>query len=371
MSTPEAAYHRALTAGFEHDPAQAAAVAELTRLQQALLVPRSAPAARSGWAARWLRRGRPAAPVPAVPGLYLWGGVGRGKTWLMDLFFESLPETGRGKQRLHFHRFMQSIHADLTRLRGQPDPLARIAAEQAARAPVLCLDEMQVNDITDAMLMAGLLAGLFDHGVTLVTTSNLPPQGLYRAGLQRDRFLPAIALLEQHCRVLELASPTDYRLRRLQQAAVYLTPPGATADTALARVFADSTRAAYRCTEPVVINGRAIPVIAWGDGVVWFDFDVICQIPRSKLDYVELARAFHTLVVSNLRRLGDEQANLAARLITLVDALYDCNCKLVASAEAPPPQLYQGRELAFEFQRTVSRLIEMQSHAYLARAHLA
>ncbi|TVQ84285.1 MAG: AFG1 family ATPase [Chromatiaceae bacterium] len=372
MSTPEAAYHRALAAGFEYDPAQAAAVAELTRLQRALLAT-PAPAPAPGLAARLLRLGRraPPAPVAAVPGLYLWGGVGRGKTWLMDLFFDSLPATGLGKQRLHFHRFMQLIHADLTRLRGQPDPLARIAAEQAARAPVLCLDEMQVNDITDAMLMAGLLAGLFAHGVTLVTTSNLPPHGLYRAGLQRDRFLPAIALLEHHCRVLELASPTDYRLRRLEQAPVYLTPLGVAADTALARVFADSTRAAHRCTDPVLINGRAIPVIAWGDGLVWFDFDVICHIPRSKLDYVELARGFHTVVISNLRRLGDEQANLAARLITLVDALYDCNCKLIASAEAPPPDLYRGRDLRFEFQRTVSRLIEMQSHAYLTRAHLA
>jgi cell division protein ZapE len=246
-----------------------------------------------------------------------------------------------------------------------------VAAGLAREGSVLCLDEMQVNDITDAMLMAGLLTALFARGVTLVTTSNVPPDGLYRAGLQRDRFLPAIALIEQHCRVLELASPIDYRLRQLEQASVYLTPLGRAAETRLARAFADITTAGPKRSSPINVNGRNIPAVAWSEGVVWFDFDVICQIPRSKLDYVEVARLFHTILLSNVRRLSDQQANIAARLITLVDAVYDRASNLILSAEAPPEQLYQGRDLAFEFERTVSRLIEMQSHDYLARPHLA
>ena len=365
--TPAAAYRAALAAGFEHDPAQAAAVAELERLHQALdAAPPPAPLRQRLFRALTPRARHPAA-MP-VPGLYLWGGVGRGKTWLMDLLFQTLPF--QEKTRLHFHRFMQGVHADLERLRGRADPLRTVAAELAGAARVLCLDEMQVNDITDAMIMAGLLQALFAQGVTLVTTSNVPPQGLYRAGLQRDRFLPAIALLERHCQVLELASPTDYRLRRLEQAPVYLTPPGAAADTALARAFADLAGAGRDRAAPLVINDREIPVVAWSDGVVWFDFDVICHIPRSKLDYVEVARAFHTVLLSNVRCLGDEQSNIAARLITLVDAVYDRNTKLILSAEAAPAALYAGRDLDFEFRRTASRLVEMQSHAYLSRAHL-
>jgi cell division protein ZapE len=366
--TPAAAYRAALDAGFEHDPAQARAVTELERLQRALSVPPPRPDLGARLMSRLAPRARRAPAPEPVAGLYLWGGVGRGKTWLMDLLFETLPFAD--KQRLHFHRFMQAVHADLDRLKGRTDPLRTVAAELAGEAQVLCLDEMQVNDITDAMIMAGLLEALFARGVTLVTTSNVPPDGLYRAGLQRDRFLPAIALLQRHCTVLELASPTDYRLRRLEQAPVYLMPPGAAADTALARAFSDLAGAGRDRTAPLVINGREIPVVAWSDGVVWFDFDVICHIPRSKLDYVEVARDFHTVLLSNVRCLDDEQSNIAARLITLVDAVYDRSTKLILSAEAEPDALYSGRDLAFEFQRTASRLVEMQSRDYLGRPHL-
>jgi cell division protein ZapE len=368
--SPASAYRSALQRGFEHDRAQAAAVAELERLHHDLVAQQPQVRGRGrrllDGLLPWSRRGEGIEPEL---GLYLWGGVGRGKTWLMDLLFETLPFPE--KRRLHFHRFMQAVHADLTRLKGRTDPLQAVARDLASETRVLCLDEMQVNDITDAMIMAGLLTALFAQGVTLVTTANVPPAGLYRAGLQRDRFLPAIALLERHCRVLELASPTDYRLRRLEQAPVYLTPLGPSADTALARAFADLSGPGSGRSTAVTINDREIPVVAWSDGVIWLDFDVICHIPRSKLDYVELARCFHTLLLSNVRRLSDEQSNIVTRLITLVDAVYDRNTALILSAEAAPPELYRGRDLAFEFRRTSSRLVEMQSHAYLARAHLA
>ena len=365
--TPEAAYQAALhSGGFEPEPAQARAVAALGRLHHELL---DWQPPRPGLGARLLAFRQPPRVLQPVRGLYLWGGVGRGKTWLMDLLFDSLPFAE--KRRVHFHRFMQGVHADLNRLKGRPDPLPALAAETAAHCRVLCLDEMQVNDITDAMIMGGLLKALFERGITLVTTSNVAPDGLYRAGLQRDRFLPAIDLMQRHCEVLELASPTDYRLRRLEQAPVYLMPLDSHAETALARYFGSVTRPEHRREDSVQVNGRDIPVVAWGDGAVWFDFDIVCHIPRSKLDYVEVARCFHTVLLSNVRRLDDERSNIAHRLITLIDALYDRNVKLMLSADAPPGDLYQGRDLAFEFQRTASRLIEMQSREYLARPHLA
>ncbi|ESQ13566.1 MAG: hypothetical protein N838_33575 [Thiohalocapsa sp. PB-PSB1] len=368
-TTPQEAYRSALRRQhFKPDPAQAEAVDELTRLFHELIDWRPPPPPTL--AARLLERVRSnKQTLEPIRGLYLWGSVGRGKTWLMDLFFDALPFAE--KQRVHFHRFMQGVHADLARLKGRLNPLQEVASETAARCRVLCLDEMQVNDITDAMLMGGLLEALFERGVTLVTTSNIAPDGLYRSGIQRDRFTPAIALIKQHCQVLELASPTDYRLRRLEQAPVYATPLDHKAESLLADYFADMTTPEHRRHEPIIVNDRDIPTLAWGDGVVWLDFDVICQLPRSKLDYVELARLFHTLLLSNLRCLDDERSNIAHRLITLIDAVYDCNVKLMASAEAPPTQLYSGNDLAFEFQRTVSRLIEMQSHDYLAKPHLA
>lgn len=415
---PATAYRAALASGdIEPDPAQAAAVAAFDRLYHELrdwrpaaaapLARRLLPQLRSGFRSR---SSTPTVATPPVRGLYLWGGVGRGKTWLMDQFFDTLPFAA--KRRLHFHRFMQQVHVELGRLQGRQDPLTAVAAGLAGQARVLCLDEMQVNDITDAMLMAGLLDALFAHGVTLVTTANIPPDGLYRAGLQRDRFLPAIGLIQRHCEVLELESPTDYRLRQLTRLPVYLTPLGQTADTRLARWFNDlvgphpglaGAPGPAPVTEPdsepspdlapdqtldwtrgpsqagassaiqtgaVGINGRAIPVVAAGNGIVWFDFDVICHIPRSKLDYVEVARGYQTVLLSNVRCLNDEQANIAHRLITLIDALYDRNCRLILSAEALPADLYRGRDLAFEFQRTASRLTEMQSADYLGRAHL-
>jgi cell division protein ZapE len=240
----------------------------------------------------------------------------------------------------------------------------------AARTRVLCLDEMQVNDITDAMLMAGLLDTLFRHKVTLVTTSNIAPDDLYRGGLQRQRFLPAIDLLQRHCQVLELDSPVDYRLRQLAQASVYLVPINADADAAMARDFAALTAGVDVRRDPILVNDRSIPTNGWHAGVVWLDFDVLCNIPRSKNDYVELARCFHTVLLSNLRRLDDEQSDRVHRLVTLVDALYDRCCKFVCTADTIPAELYRGRDMAFAFERTKSRLAEMQTLDYLARPHL-
>jgi cell division protein ZapE len=377
--TPVAAYRAAVAAGrAAPDPAQARAVAALEALHGALAnaatpARRDARTTPKGALRRWgggllgrlMSRGD---ETTAVPGIYLWGDVGRGKTWLMDLFHDTLPRTAA--RRVHFHRFMQDLHGELRRMAGQSDPLEHIGADLAAQARVLCLDEMQVNDIADAMLMAGLLDTLFRHGVTLVTTSNVPPDGLYRGGLQRQRFLPAIALLERHCQVLELDGPVDYRLRQLAQASVYLMPTGATADSALGGHFAALTAGAEPRGEPVVVNDRPIPTVARHAGVVWLDFDVICNIPRSKNDYVELARCFHTVLLSNLHRLDDEQSDRVHRLVTLIDALYDRCCKLICTADAPPAALYRGRDMAFAFQRTESRLVEMQTQSYLARPHL-
>jgi len=368
--TPSAAYRAAINADrIQIDPAQQRAVAALDALHGELsaaagdVTPASTPLAR--WGRRLL--GRPAAQAAAT-GLYLWGGVGRGKTLLMDLFHDSLPVSA--KRRVHFHAFMQDLHERLQRMAGRRDPLAHIGAQLAAEFRVLCLDEMQVEDITDAMLMAGLLDTLFQHGVTLVTTSNVPPKGLYRAGLQRQRFLPAIDLLQRHCRILELDGATDYRLRQLEQASVYVMPAGPAADGALSRHFTALTAGAQARTDPVIVNARPIPAVAWTRGVVWLDFDVLCNIPRSKNDYVELARGFHTVLLANLRPLDDEQSDRAHRLVSLVDALYDRGCKLVCSADTPPAELYRGRDLAFAFERTLSRLTEMQTDAYIGRPHL-
>jgi cell division protein ZapE len=302
-----------------------------------------------------------------VRGIYLWGGVGRGKTLLMDMFYDTLPF--EKKLRLHFHRFMQLVHEHLNDLDGHSNPLPEVARRFAERARVICLDEMHINDITDAMLIGGFLESLFHSGVTMVITSNVPPSSLYIDGLKRNRFLPAIALMERHLSVTSLDSKTDYRLRALRDAEVYHYP----LDDSAFSILEASYRALVPIDHPkpnhVVINQRQIPVVGWADGVVWFDFDLLCDTPRSKLDYVELAKYFHTVLLQNLRVLNDRKADHARRLIDLVDILYDANVKLFIAAEASPKHLYRGKRVAFEFQRTVSRLIEMQSQEYLARPH--
>jgi cell division protein ZapE len=306
------------------------------------------------------------APLP-VRGLYLWGGVGRGKTWLMDLFYEQLPL--QRKRRIHFHRFMQRIHDGLRARANVRDPLTAVANEWSETCRVLCLDEFFVADIADAMLLAGLLENLFAKGVTLVTTSNTAPGDLYQDGLQRSKFLPAIALLERHTRVLQLCGTTDHRLRILEQSKIYHHPGDAAAERALTSSF-DRIAAACELDHELDINGRAFHARRRGDGIIWFHFDELCSKPRGSRDYSEIARAFNTVVISGAPQLREEHADAARRFITMVDEFYDRNVKLLMSAATPIDRLYTGSKLAFDFARTASRLVEMQSHEYLARPHL-
>ena len=353
----------AAAAGFSTDPAQLAALGHLSRLRDELLR-----AERRSMTARLLSRfsGRPGHGA-AVRGVYLWGSVGRGKTWLMDLFFDSLPFAV--KRRSHFHRFMQGVHQGLRSHRDEIDPLAAVAADVAAEARVVCFDELFVSDIADAMILGTLFGHLVDRGVTLVFTSNVPPSGLYRDGLQRQRFLPAIALLERHTEVVCVDGATDYRLRQLTQAPIYLQAGSAQAVLDLVAIFEDLADGPGTIGGEVEISGRAIPVTRGSENVVWFDFAALCEGPRGKDDYVEIAREYQSVIVSGVPVFSEQREDAARRFIALVDEFYDRRVKLVLSAEAAPTQLYQGTRLRFEFERTASRLIEMQTEEYLATEH--
>jgi len=315
----------------------------------------------------WLR---PAAkPAVGIEGIYLWGGVGRGKTYLMDLFYDCLPFPQ--KRRTHFHRFMQSVHQGLRRHAGEANPLSRIAQDIAAGTRILCFDEFFVADIGDAMLLARLLEALFDEGVLLMATSNIEPDKLYAGGLQRESFLPAIALIKQHCQVIEMTAGLDYRLRSLEQAVLYHHPLGEAAEQSLLASFqqlAPDLDGVVK-DEQIEILGRLIQTRYCGDDVVWFDFDQLCAGPRSASDYVEIAKIYHALLMGQLPSLDAVAGDQVRRFIGLVDQLYDRNVKLVLAAAVPLAELYHGSELAFEFERTRSRLLEMQSHEYLARGH--
>ncbi|MEJ2479468.1 MAG: cell division protein ZapE [Acidihalobacter sp.] len=346
-----------------NDPAQRSALRELERIHHALERP-NVPRPGLGRRLRALWRQPP--PVPPL-GLYLWGGVGRGKTLLLDLFVEALP--AGVALRLHFHHFMREVHAQMRELGIRPDPLPLVADGIAARTRVLCLDEFLVNDIGDAMILAGLLDALFARGVALVTTSNTPPQELYRDGLQRARFLPAIALLERHCRVWELASEHDWRLRGLRQRPVYQTPAGPQADAALAAIFEAQAQGEVVEGGDLLINGREVETRRRAERVVWFDFQPLCVGPRAASDYIELANRYHTVLISDVPRLDAGQDASAKRFVHMVDEFYDRNVKLALSAETSLDGLYAGTRLRAEFGRTVSRLMEMQSEEYLGREH--
>ncbi len=366
-ATVEAPLHRAYREslerhGYRPDPAQQRAIERLEDLRHRLL--RSL-AAERGLIGR-LRRLTSGGSPELVRGLYLWGGVGRGKTFLMDLFHASAPVPAR---REHFHRFMKDVHARLRGLRDVENPLAHLAREMSGESRLLCLDELFVSDIADAMILGGLFEGLLENGATLVFTSNLPPSELYRDGLQRTRFLPAIELLERHCEVLSVDGGIDYRLRELEQAPLYLTPDGPDVQLEMQRRFEAIAGDAGRDGGELEVEGRAIAVRRRTADVVWFDFAAICDGPRSQADYVEIARDFHAVFVSGVPRFDATLDNQARRFIALVDEFYDRNVKLVLSAAAPVEQLYGGERLGFEFARTLSRIKEMQSHDYLARAH--
>lgn len=362
----QAEYQAALRRhGYAADPSQQHAVDRLADLAGRLRRAHERPV--TGAFGRWFDRLRGHDGEPAGErGVYLWGGVGRGKTFLMDLFH---AHVGVPARREHFHRLMKDVHAQLRGLRDQPDPLEHVAAGIAADARVLCLDELFVSDIADAMLLAGLFGGLRSRGVTLVFTSNLPPAELYRDGLQRQRFLPAIALIERDCEVVNVDAGQDYRLRQLEKAPLYLDARRPDTRPALAARFAELCGAAAGPPAQVEIEGRAIPCVGRGDEVIWFEFDAICDGPRSQADYVEIARDFHTVLVSDVPRMDHGRDDAARRFIALVDEFYDRGVKLVVAAHAPVDALYAGERLRFEFERTRSRLAEMQTREYLARPH--
>jgi len=349
--------------GYRADPAQEHAVARLEELR--LRLERSASRSRTGWLDR-LRSLRATAGDGEMRGLYLWGGVGRGKTFLVDLFHS---HAGVPSRRDHFHRFMKDVHGRLRQLRDVEDPLARVAAEIAGEARVVCLDELFVSDIADAMILSGLFSGLIDRQVALVFTSNAPPGDLYRDGLQRSRFLPAIALLERHCEVVNVESGADYRLRQLEKAPLYLDARSPRTEATLLSRFGEIAGDPGQTGGTLEIEGREIPLRRRSADVAWFDFAALCEGPRGTADYVEIARDFHTVFVSGVPVFEPASDDAARRFIALVDEFYDRSVKLVLSAAADPAALYRGERLAFEFQRTRSRLVEMQAHEYLARPH--
>jgi len=355
---PIDAYLEGAAAGrWLKDPAQLAALRELERIHAALLQPRKA---------KLLDRLRGRRPPPPR-GLYLWGGVGRGKTFMVDLFFEQLPIAA--KRRVHFHRFMTEVHERLRALPGREDPLAEVAEDLADEIRLLCLDEFFVVDIGDAMILGRLLQHLIARGVCLVTTSNTVPDNLYRDGLQRERFLPAIALLNAHCVVHEIASATDYRLRKLRQGRTWLVPDDDSAEAELHALFERLTVEAEPSGAHCEVNGRTIPCRRQAEGVVWFDFAALCEGPRAVADYIELARDFHTVLLSGLPQMDASRDNAARRFVHLVDEFYNRAVNLVVAAAVPIPEIYIGERLRHEYERTSSRLIEMQSEDYLGREH--
>lgn len=371
---PNERYQQDLTSGvLVPDAAQAQAMRHIQRLYEELLANWSAQArGLAPWLGRFVRKAaRKDWRNDPPKGLYLYGGVGRGKTYIMDTFFECLPT--QKKLRTHFHRFMQKVHGELASLKQQKNPLELVADRLASQAEVICFDEFFVSDIGDAMILGGLLQALTERGVVLVATSNIHPDRLYENGLQRERFLPAIRLIHERAEVVELDGGVDYRLRVLKQAAIYFTPLGPEAEEELARSFDRLTpeHAEHRIDCNLEVLGRKIRARRVADDVVWFDFDQLCGGPRSAYDYIEIGREFQAVLVSNVPGLGAANDDQARRFVNMVDEFYDRSVKLIISAAVPLESLYTGRELAFVFERTRSRLLEMQSEEYLGRQHKA
>ena len=351
---------------LEFDSGQARAAERLDALAAALSAPNGGVLQALRTRISWFPQG---AERAAPRGLYLWGGVGRGKTLLMDAFHASL---GLGSsEREHFYRFMRKIHAELALIKGRSDPLDLAAAHIAGRARVLCLDEFFVSDIADAMILAGLLQGLFRRGVVLVATSNTAPRDLYKGGLQRQRFVPAIELIEAHVETLELDSGLDYRLRQLARAPTYLDSHALDTSGKLEQRFAALAGGDVAHAVTLQIEGRQLRARAVGADIAWFDFRELCEGPRSQNDYIELARLYGTLFITDVPQFTPADEDAARRFIMLIDELYDRGVKIVVSAAAPPLQLYRGDRLQFEFERAASRLVEMQTQHYLAGSHRA
>jgi len=344
--------------GYQLDAAQLHASNELDRLYRDLIRQNG----QRGLLQRLFRRASP------VCGVYLWGGVGRGKTFLMDVFFENIPV--EAKLRLHFHRFMQRIHHRLRDLQGEANPLQIVGAELAAQANLICLDEFHVTDIGDAMIMRLLLESLFTEGVVMVTTANLHPDALYEHGLQRARFVPAIDLIKRNMRVVKFDSGTDYRLVSLEKAGVFHPVVNAASEQAMLTTFADVSGESGVCNQMIEVEGREIPAKRISQSVAWFEFEKICGGPRSRNDYIELSKRFHTVLISNVPVFRSDNDNARRRFTWLVDEFYDRRVKLVLSAQADLPEVFVNALGGAESDRTGSRLIEMQARRYLGEPHL-
>ena len=370
--SPTSRYLQALNDGsHQPDNVQQEAVNRLDIIFQELTAPARPVLQESGLIARFskfLGKREPTESTP-VRGLYMWGGVGRGKTWLMDLFYHSLP--GTRKQRLHFHRFMLRVHEELTALQGQSDPLEVIADRFKAETDVLCFDEFFVSDITDAMLLGGLMKALFARGITLVATSNIPPDDLYRNGLQRARFLPAIEAIKQYCDIMNVDAGVDYRLRTLTQAHLWLSPLNDETQRQMDTLWLALAGSKSEHAPTLEINHRPMQTLAVENQTLAVSFTTLCVDARSQHDYIALSRLFHTVLLSDVPVMTSLMESEARRFIALVDEFYERHVKLVVSAAVPLYEIYRGERLKFEFQRCLSRLQEMQSEEYLKREHLA
>ena len=341
------------------DTAQEAALGRLQRLYDELIAFKRA---RGSIIQRWLD-----APVPPR-GAYFWGGVGRGKSFLMDAFYAALPY--RRKTRVHFHAFMKAVHDDLREHKNAVDPLAAVAARIARRHRVICFDEFHVSDVADAMILGRLLTALFELGAVFVMTSNYRPDDLYPNGLQREKLLPTIALLKQWLDVMQVDGGIDYRLRQLEHAACYYTPLSAAVDAELSALF-ERMRPGPDEDPRLTIEARTLKAHRRAGSLVWFDFATLCETPRSQLDYLELARRFAVVILSDVPRLTPDMGNAARRFTWLVDVFYDHRVKLLLSAAVAADELYREGPNSQEFPRTVSRLIEMRTHEYMALPHQA
>ncbi|OEF25500.1 cell division protein ZapE [Vibrio rumoiensis] len=365
--TPKQKYqHDIEHLGYQHDPAQQFAVDKLDQLYHQFLEYVSVPEEKPSLFAKWLGRSQ---STPPPKGLYFWGGVGRGKTYLMDLFFDALPY--EKKSRMHFHRFMQRVHAELATLNHVSDPLEVVADRFKQDADILCFDEFFVSDITDAMILGTLFQALFARDVILVATSNIPPKNLYRNGLQRARFLPAIELIEKNCIEVNVDSGIDYRMRTLEQAEIYHYPLDEKAKQNLDTYYQQLSRDECKAVQMIEINHRDLSVQGSCDGVLYATFSQLCESTRSQSDYIELSRLYHTVLLSDVKQMSRVNDDAARRFIALVDEFYERNVTLIISAEVALGSLYLNGQLEFEFQRCQSRLIEMQSLEYLGNEHLS
>jgi len=362
--TPKQKYQQDIqTDGFSEDPCQIQAVEMLDDLFHRLIAANQPESLLRRIGHLFNSKNEP------VKGIYFWGGVGRGKTYLMDMFYDLLPV--KDKMRLHFHRFMHQTHEQLTAFKGQQDPLLLIADELADKTSVICFDEFFVKDITDAMILGGLFEALFNRGVSLVATSNIPPERLYWNGLQRERFIPAIKLIEKHCEIVNLDHGIDYRLRTLEQADIFHCPHDEAAIKNLNHSFNQLATEEMPQASTIEIEHRDIQTVRCAEGSVWFSFEAICETARSQTDYIEISRCYQTVMVSDIPQLGAKDDAATRRFISLVDEFYDRHVNLMITAAVELEELYVGKLLNFEFKRTLSRLQEMQSHDYLALEHLA